>query len=128
MKTKEMLDELFKYPEKIYLSQSQPIAQSDIEAKIKKGKLMFRHRNGTPATFLELNREWTEVKQPVTLQEALEAWAEGKKIICEVSSSIYTHKNTTTYKNTTGFLRDNNGSGSPLSKCEITNGTWYIED
>ena len=63
---------------------------------------------------------WQLVRQPVTWQEAIQAWAEGKTVIVE---------NTCAKRKYDGkkiFLRDEYGNA--MGSWEITNGTWYVED
>lgn len=61
-----------------------------------------------------------EVKKPVTWQEAILAWAEGKTIIVE--NTCDKRK----YDGKKNFLIDE--YGNPMGSWEITNGTWYVED
>ena len=63
---------------------------------------------------------WQLVRQPVTWQEAIQAWAEGKTVIVE--NTCDKRK----YDGKKFFLKDE--YGIPLGSWEITNGTWYIED
>ena len=63
---------------------------------------------------------WEEVKQPVTWQEAIQAWAEGNTVIVE--NTCDKRK----YDGKKNFLKDE--YGNPMGSWEITNGTWYIED
>ena len=74
-----------------------------------------------------LNTLWQLVRQPVTWQEAIQAWAEGKTIKCVVPQK---------YSNGTrdiefvfqceDFLIDNNEE--PPYKNHFEHGTWFIED
>ena len=63
---------------------------------------------------------WEEVKQPVTWQEAIQAWADGKTVIVE--NTCDKRK----YDGKKFFLRDEYGNA--MGSWEITNGTWYVED
>jgi hypothetical protein len=66
-----------------------------------------------------LGKEWQEIKQPVTWQEAIEAWANGKTIRCEDGGSgclFSGGRNTLT------------DSAGPIDRYQITKGTWYIEE
>ena len=67
---------------------------------------------------IRVNKDWQEVKQPVTWQEAIEAWVNGNTISCEFNGhkSIYSQ----------GYLGDQN-TLAPI-KSEFKEGTWYIED
>ena len=62
---------------------------------------------------------WEIVRQPVTWQEAIQAWADGKTIKTESSDGIRT------YKRTTNSLQSVLGG---VTKDEILNGKWYVED
>lgn len=66
--------------------------------------------------------DWQEVKQPVTWQEAIEAWANWKTIKCEVGELAFTYN---PKKNLT--LLDTLDKGH-MCLSEITEGTWYIEE
>ena len=66
---------------------------------------------------ININRNWQEVKQPVTWQEALEAWANGKKVKYKNEHGCLTYSGST--------LKDEIG---PLASYQLLNGTWYIED
>ena len=68
---------------------------------------------------VSLNLDWHEVKQLVTWQEAIQAWAGGKTIKTESSDGIRT------YKRTTNSLQSVLGG---VTKDEIVNGKWYVED
>lgn len=59
-----------------------------------------------------LDNDWTEVKTPVTWQEAIEAWAKGKIITCKAHGVSYMYG-----QNTESIVR-----------YLILNGTWYIKD
>ncbi len=62
---------------------------------------------------------WEIVKQSVTWQEAIQAWANGKTIKTESSDGIRT------YKRTTNSLQSVLGG---VTKDEILNGKWYVEE
>lgn len=71
------------------------------------------------AFYMGACNDWQEIKKPVTWQEALEAWANGKTITCVFRGSKYT------YLGVSPSLITNRGQ-SPLAKPEISDGTWYI--
>ena len=73
-----------------------------------------------PFRVLDSNRDWQEIKQPVTWQEAIEAWANGGKVKCILhgESFIYDSSQWKNMYSGDGYLCDS----------EILNGTWYIED
>ena len=62
---------------------------------------------------------WEEVKQPVTWQEAFQAWIDGCYIRCEGGGRVSKFKNGS-------LLLDN--LECPPSKWMMKNGTWYVED
>ena len=61
---------------------------------------------------------WEIVKQPVTWQEAIQAWADGKTIKCEHGQITFV------YNHDDEFF----GNHSGVHKRLFTNGTWYVED
>lgn len=63
---------------------------------------------------------YEKVKQPVTWQEAIEAWANGGKIKCILhgKSFVYDHSKWGNMYSGDGYLCDS----------EILEGIWYIED
>jgi len=65
--------------------------------------------------------DWEEIKTPVSLLEALQAWANGKTISC-----ISFMGNKYIYPSSNDGLIDT--SKSPLSQLEILRGVWYIEN
>ena len=70
---------------------------------------------------LRLSLDWQELKQPVSWQEAIEAWANGKTIGVtqkDIEKRFYEGKDY--------LLRDQHGYS--VSEDEIAEGTWYIED
>ena len=72
-----------------------------------------------------LDNDWQEIKQPVTWQEAIEAWAtKGKDISCKIVKQEYYFKKFKEKYNTE--LQDHNGYG--IAWEHITKGTWYIEN
>ena len=63
---------------------------------------------------------WHELKQPVSWQEALEAWINGKRVVCKLNEDTYS------YHISRLLLVDQDANA--LSDSEIQRGTWYIED
>lgn len=91
-------------------------------------KDVFVHESGDNPDILILRKYtdgWNRVKQPVTWQEAIEAWAvQRKNITCKYGNSIYKYK-----ANDSGeFVTLEDQDGSPPSIEELTKGTWYIEE
>ena len=64
--------------------------------------------------------DWQEVRQPVTWQEAIEAWAKGGKVKCILHGKSFTYD-----RSKWGNMYSGDGY---LCDSEILNGTWYIED
>ena len=58
--------------------------------------------------------DWQEVKQPVTWQEAIQAWADGKKVSYKYSYNEMMH-----------VFQDSNRM---LSIEKIEDAVWYVED
>lgn len=58
---------------------------------------------------------WEIVKQPVTWQEAIQAWAEGKTITCKTGI-------------TEKFALTNYDLSLDISLDKITYGVWYVEE
>lgn len=65
--------------------------------------------------YMGVDNDWQEIKKPVTWQEALEAWANGKPIKCECEFGII-------------YFKPPRQSSACLTAKLITHGTWYIED
>jgi len=72
---------------------------------------------------LNINDEWEEVLKPITWQEALEAWAKGKKVksIFDNREFIYTQEDG--IDSLVDFSDE-----QPLCALEILKGIWYILD
>lgn len=68
---------------------------------------------------ISVNNDWHEVKQPVTWQEAVEAWMNGKTIRCTMQGSDFVFDG---YK---PKLRDQIDT---IGRIQLKEGTWYIED
>lgn len=62
---------------------------------------------------VSLNFDWNEVKHPVTWQKAIEAWGSGRTIKKCFPNSEQTYPSGTTIH---------------LTKNDVVNGTWYVED
>ena len=70
---------------------------------------------------------WHEVKQPVTWQEAIQAWYEGKKVVWEedMDRRVF-RKNRWLGAKLQSYLIDEEGEA--LTIGEIFLGKWYVED
>ena len=125
MKLWEVLKELEENPKKVFecnlISDFKAVMSTrdgyfDLKIFNYYGELISQEiKGGAFNENIRINRDWQEVKQPVTWQEAIEAWAEGKKITCECEG-VGT------------FFRPSNVSSACFTAKLITHGTWYIED
>lgn len=66
---------------------------------------------------------WKEVEQPVTWQEAIKAWANFKRVRCELDGKTWTYDYQLFKSNGILALED----GNAMSPLEITEGKWFIE-
>ena len=79
-----------------------------------KGELKTGHRFGSLHGNLSTADNWQLVKQPVTWQEAIQAWADGKKVSYKYS-----------YNEMMYAFQDSNRM---LSIEKIEDAVWYVED
>jgi rubredoxin len=61
-----------------------------------------------------------DVRTPVTWQEAIQAWFDGKTVICEISGTPFE------YDKAKSSLIDQDNKA--VCRSELIEGTWYIED
>jgi hypothetical protein len=113
MKTWEMIKMLEENPElKFKCSESRPVL------RIYGPGLVWETKDGsmTPASMI-LSDDWQLVRTPVTWQEALQAWVDGKTIkwFCPPNNEGMISR--TFYPSCTGPDRD-----------MLKTGTWYIEE
>lgn len=71
------------------------------------------HGGGAFNGNVALGLDWHEVKQPVTWQEAIQAWADGKTIRLKMPEWEQVWKPT---------------NAISFNHCQITRGSWYVED
>lgn len=114
MKTWEMIKELTENPEKKFKNKTNKVI-----AVLPDADLYFPDED---YNYLSIDDEWEEVKQPVSWQEALEAWANGAAVKCEINDGSGF---TLFYK---GNLYPEDGDEIALCSEEILKGTWYILD
>ena len=115
MKLWEVLKALEENPKKKFTSSG---LIGDIGISIASKSYKFKYDDISDDIHIDMKRDWQEVKQSVTWQEAIEAWAtKGKDISCTVDKF--------NVKYTGRVLQDNTNLG--ITKAEIEEGTWYIE-
>lgn len=74
---------------------------------------------GFSGNFKATDEDWQEVKQSVTWQEALIAWANGASIHCQVDGKTWTY-----CEGGLEAIEDSNA----LEEEEILRGKWFIEE
>ena len=72
--------------------------------------------------------DWQEVKQPVTWQEAIQAWADGKKVAWEEDADrrVFDRNKSWPISKYQNHLLDQEGDAVTVRM--ISGGTWYVED
>lgn len=116
MRTWEMIKELTEHPSKEFKNEyGSIIHHNGLELRWKDD------RSRVDFTNKFINGKWEEVKQPVTCQEALEAWAKGAVVKCEINDDSGF---TLFYKS--NYLYPEDGDEITLCSEEILKGTWYI--
>ncbi len=89
------------------------------------GALGWKNENGAFKSYFTVREDhllddgWKLVRQPVTWQEAIQAWADGKTIKTQSDDGIRT------YRKTSKGLQSVLGG---VTKDELLNGNWYVED
>lgn len=115
-KTWEMIKELSENPDKKFKSKDGIIVYN-----LGCG-IYFDNDEGKRIEYaINIYDKWKEVKEPVTWQEAIQAWVEGKTIYCILQDNQDSYKY---IYSGTGF-RNNKIC---ISRKEIVEGNWYIED
>lgn len=128
-KTWEMIEELSKNPKKKF----KPIGQFAYVYMAKDGVLrwhdgeVFEINIYTPNTYNgdSLHYKWKEIKESVSWQEAIKAWANGKTIYCILNDGKQSYKYI--YPCEKRYLESANYDVG-ISKKQIIEGKWYIED
>ena len=105
MNTWQMIRELTENPKKAFMRN-----YDELVVKVDKtGALTWEKGH----EHLCVDDEWTENKQPITWQEAIEAWANGKNVKCEINERVFRFQ----------------GNGERwISKRSIIEGEWYINE
>jgi len=78
MKTWQMIKELTENPKKVFMRD-----YDELVVKVDKTTETLSWESGHER--LCIDDEWEEVKQPVSWQEALGAWANGAAVKCEIN-------------------------------------------
>ena len=127
MKLWEVLKALDENPKKVF--------ECDTGSRIKffDNKLYWYDKHNNPKEAFEIRDKrsrpgvchntgdfWQEIIQPVTWQEAIEAWANGKTVKC-----VDDEGKAWTYKQKWLVASEDDNA---LALNEIKYGTWYIED
>ena len=88
------------------------------KAHIENGAIVFDN-DKYPIIEINLNDNWQPVRQsvwqPITWQEAIQAWVEGKTVTVSTMFGL-------------GSREVKKSRGSSITEYEITKGTWYVED
>ena len=71
------------------------------------------HNGGAFNGNVALDLDWQLVRQPVTWEEAIKAWADGNNLKICFADNVYTVRG---------------GEPMRIDKNDITSGTWYLED
>lgn len=126
MKLWEVLKELEENPEKRFKSFNRTLGIENV-LELSESHLYLKRTNlhgeelpsdtdsGGFNGNINIHADWQEVKQPVTWQEAIEAWANGKAVKCECEGGVT-------------FFKPPRQSSACFTDKLITHGTWYIED
>ena len=115
MKLWEVLKALDENPKKRFKSN---VVGVEYKISLDGGVVAFEASTGK-FTGLSNSRDWQEAKQPVTWQEAIEAWVSGKTIKCTIQGSDYVFD---------GHKPKLRGQIDTIDRSQLRNGTWYIED
>ena len=114
MKTWEMIKELTENPKKKF--------NNEYGSTIRHNGSSLVWEDGSIAQltkqFIEGN--WEEVKQPVTWQEAIQAWVDGKEVICMLNRAALEYA-------PSNFGMENQYQ-TGISYREIKEGEWYINE
>ena len=72
--------------------------------------------------------DWQLVKQPVTWQEAIRAWAEGKTVVWEEDADRRVFDENKGWLSTKHQAQMIDQEGDAVTARMISGGTWYVED
>ena len=123
MKTWEMIKELTENPHKKFKSNKEPdrhVFIQDGVLKWQSGKEFTLNVNQNKFSGTLNQYEWEEVKQPVTWQEAIQAWVDGKEVICMLNRAALE------YAPSNFWMENQYQTG--ISYREIKEGEWYINE
>lgn len=124
MKLSEVIAQLEQFPEKEFIGEigeSTPIILKNIGGT----NLYAAYENGDKVkSTVSLKRIWKEIKQPVTWQEAMQAWTKGKCFTIILRSFEYYQCPTKKL----GCLKLNGTTDvAGFDDCMFTDGQWYID-
>ena len=83
----------------------------------------------------KLSADWREVKRPVTWQEAIQAWSDGKKVVWEedkvvweedAERRVFDRNKSWAIQKYQNHLLDQDGDAVTVRM--ISGGKWYVED
>ena len=106
MKYKDLMKELTAHPEKTY-------ERGDWVAYMEDGVFTLKNRQSGLKVESAVDDDWQLVRQPVTWQEAIQAWACGSKVTVALSGDKYIFQ---------GFTEP------AFAKHVMNEGAWYVED
>lgn len=72
--------------------------------------------------------DWQLVRQPVTWQEAIQAWADGKKVVWEEDTDRRVFDRNKGWLSTKHQAQMIDQDGDAVSVRMISGGAWYMED
>ena len=77
---------------------------------------------------VSLDLDWYEVKQPVPWQEAIQAWADGKKVVWEEDGErrVFDRNKSWAIPKYQSHLLDQDGDAVTVRM--VSGGKWYVED
>ncbi|QUH21457.1 hypothetical protein [Alkaliphilus sp. B6464] len=122
MKLSEVIAILEEKPNKTFISDKD--TPNEITAQSNNTVISFRYTqdNNEFVRAIFIDRDWQEVKQPVTFTEAIKALEKESSVYCEVDQRLYLYK---APKHEFHEILGTNGAG--ISIGEILYGKWYID-
>lgn len=131
MKTSEMIAMLEENP-KLKFTRSKCAFGYGGSLHLKKGKLCGENESDYPFVLDENNKpmdDWELVREPVTWQEAIQAWLDGKDIeIAECAGCSAFPNCILQEKFTVNIGTDNSHAGFSICRQQFKTAKWYIND